>query len=205
MKNDAMIPAAERSGGGSSGRPQAARVTRALLDSTLQEIAANGYEKTTIAAIAERARTSKQAIYRRWPDKAHLVAEALRDALAQANPAPPQRGSVAQDLKVCLGSTVRALQETALGAAIRALVPLRQSPELKPVLDEAEDARRLLLRQIFIATPFEAEMETRIDLLLGHIYFRLHMRGLTVTERDIDAAIQLVLGLTAPRDPAHRS
>ena len=35
-----------------------------------------GYADLTVAAIAERAGTSKPAIYRRWPSKAHLVHEA---------------------------------------------------------------------------------------------------------------------------------
>ncbi|NVK33238.1 MAG: helix-turn-helix transcriptional regulator [Rhodobacteraceae bacterium] len=184
-----------------AGRPQAERVTKALLDATLEELAAKGYEATTIAQLAKRARTSKQAVYRRWPDKAAMVAAAIRSALETANPAPPQRSNVAQDLFTCLSNTVDALQETALGEAIRALVPLRNTPELNSVLSEAEDARRLVLRQIFIATPFEADMETRIDLLLGLIYFKLHIRGHRVMRADIETAIQLVLGLTAPRDP----
>lgn len=199
MKNPLPETASEDASG--AGRPQEARVTRALLESALQELALNGYEATTIARLAARAKTSKQAVYRRWADKPTLIADAIRHALAEANPAPPQRGSVAQDLRVCLGNTVSALQDTPLGDAIRALVPLRKHPELDAVLSEAEDARRLILRQIFIATPFEAHMETRIDLLLGLIYFKLHIRGQRVMDADIETAIQLVLGLTPPRAP----
>ncbi|MCK7614710.1 TetR-like C-terminal domain-containing protein [Roseibium sediminicola] len=185
-----------------AGRPRQARVTGALLAATLSELAENGYEKTTIAAIAARARTSKQAVYRRYADKEALIAAAVEQALVTANPGPPQRGSVAEDLRLCLLNSVKALQETPLGGAIRALVPYRQRPGLAAVLAEAEEGRRLVLRQIFLATPFEADMETRIDLLLGLIYFRLLIRGQDVTEGDIETAIYLVLGLVAPRDPA---
>lgn len=182
-----------------TGRPQDGRVTAALLEAALIELAERGYEGTTIARLATRARTSKQAVYRRWSDKAALVAAAIEQALVRANPGAPQRGSVAQDLRHCLINTSRALQETPLGNAIRALTPYRKIPELDGVLSAAEDARRLLLRQIFIATPFETDMETRIDLLLGLIYFKLHIRGTSVTEQDIETAINLVLGLIAPR------
>jgi AcrR family transcriptional regulator len=184
------------------GRPQDARVTEALLAAALEALAEHGYEAATIAGLASRAKTSKQAVYRRWPDKAALVAAAIEHALRTVNPAPPQRGSVAQDLKVCLGNTVAALQDTPLGAAIRALIPLRKLPRLDAVLTEAEDARRLVLRQIFIATPFETDMETRIDLLLGLIYFKLLIRGQRITETDVDTSIQLVLGLMPPREPS---
>lgn len=188
-----------------AGRPKENRVTDALLEAALKELAEKGYEAMTIASLAARVHTSKQAIYRRWKDKAALAAAAIRHALAQANPAPPQRGSVARDLETALTNTVNALQDTPLGGAIRALIPLREHPELRDVLTEAEDARRLLLRQIFIATPFEAEMETRIDLLLGLIYFNHHIRARQVTPEMIGSAIHLVLGLTAPKEPAPRA
>ncbi|TYC51659.1 TetR/AcrR family transcriptional regulator [Rhodobacterales bacterium] len=184
-----------------AGRPQDGRVTSALLTATLAELSENGYEKTTISAIATRARTSKQAVYRRHRDKSHLLAAAVEHALAVANPAPPQRGSVAEDLRRCLLNTLEALQETPLGGAIRALVPYRHLPALARVLDEAEENRRLIMRQIFIATPFETDMEARIDLLLGFIYFRMLIRSVSISEADIERAIYLTLGLVAPRDP----
>ncbi|MBD8890072.1 TetR/AcrR family transcriptional regulator [Roseibium litorale] len=188
-----------------AGRPKENRITDALLETALEELAEKGYEAMTIGSLAARVHTSKQAVYRRWNDKAALAAAAIRHALAQANPAPPQRGSVARDLETALTNTVTALQDTPLGSAIRALIPLRDHPDLRDVLSEAEDARRLLLRQIFIATPFEAEMETRIDLLLGLIYFNHHIRARQVTPEMIGSAIHLVLGLTAPKAPAPRA
>jgi len=183
------------------GRPRDDRLSTTLLRATLKELAEKGYEKTTIAAVAARAHTSKQAIYRRYRDKGALIAAAVEDALARGNPGPPQRGSVAEDLRQCLSVTVQVFQETALGGAIRALVPYRHMPELARVLEEAEENRRLVLRQIFIATPFEPDMETRIDLLLGLIYFRLLIRNVEIGAGDIERAIYLVLGLVAPRDP----
>lgn len=191
---EAALPAA--------GRPKEGRVTSALLGATLAELSENGYEKTTIAAIAARARTSKQAVYRRYFDKAEMIAAAVEHALATANPAPPQRGSVAEDLRRCLLNTLHTLQETPLGGAIRALVPYRHLPVLARVLDEAEENRRLVMRQIFIATPFEADMEARIDLLLGFVYFRLLIRNIGMEDADIERAIYLTLGLVAPKDPA---
>lgn len=187
---------------GAAGRPRESRVSSALLRATLEELAENGYEKTTIAAVAARARTSKQAVYRRYNGKEALIAAAVEGALAGGNPGPPQRGSVAEDLRRCLSTTAQVFQEMPLGGAIRALVPYRHLPELARVLEEAEASRRLVLRQIFIATPFEADMETRIDLLLGLIYFRLLIRNVEIGAGDIERAIYLVLGLVAPRDPA---
>ncbi|MEO9529025.1 TetR/AcrR family transcriptional regulator [Roseibium sp.] len=186
---------------GSAGRPLDLQVSDALREATLAVLSRNGYERTTVAAIAAHARTSKQAVYRRFQNKEELVAASVAHALLDATPGPPQRGSVAEDLRQCLAGMVGALQETSLGGALRALMPQREKTAIAAVLDEAEEGRRLLMRQIFIATPFEADMETRIDLLLGLVTFRLIVRGVRITDEDIATAIYLVLGLVAPRDP----
>jgi AcrR family transcriptional regulator len=177
-------------------------VTRALLEASIQELAANGYEKTTISAIARRARTSKQAVYRRFEDKEALIAAAVGAAFEAAAPGPPQRGNVAADLRRCLGELAAAFGETPLGGAVRALVPHRSRPRFAAILSEAEAGQRLVMRQIFLATPFETDMEARIDLLLGLVYFRLLLADDKVDARDLETAIYLVLGLVAPQGPS---
>lgn len=185
-----------------TGRPRDGRVSDALLRVTLLELAAAGYLGTTVAGVARRAATSKQAIYRRYRDKNALVAAALAHGFEAVRTEPPLRGSVAEDLRRYLSGLATALAETPLGAAVRALASYRQKPEFAVVFDEAETGQRLALRQILIATPFEADMETRIDLLLGQLYFSLVFHGDILNADDIETSIHLVLGLVAPRDPA---
>jgi len=184
------------------GRPKESRVTLALFEAALAELSENGFERTTIAAIAGRARTSKQAVYRRFKDKTAMIAAAVEHGFATVRPTASRRGSVAEDLRLCLLDTVSVLQETPLGGAVRALVPYRHVPVLARILEEAEADRRLILRQIFIATPFEADMEARIDLLLGFVHFRLMSRDARIEPGAVETAIYLVLGLVAPRDPS---
>jgi AcrR family transcriptional regulator len=43
-----------------------------------------GYEAMSVAAVAHEAGTTRQALYRRWPDKASLAADALLAAAAEA-------------------------------------------------------------------------------------------------------------------------
>ena len=183
------------------GRPQDKRVTNALFEVTVHALARYGYDKTTVALVAARAGTSKQAVYRRYKDKSDLIAAAVQNQLARINVPPPQRASVAEDLRRCLFAIADVLHTTPLGGAMRALLPHRENTAIKAVLEDAETSNRLLLRQIFIATPFEAKMETRIDLLLGFISFRLFLQKSRIADDDIETAIYLVLGLVAPRDP----
>jgi AcrR family transcriptional regulator len=59
------------------GRPRSARIDEAVLQATVELLERVGYLQLTIAAIATRAGTTKPAIYRRWPTKAHLVHAAV--------------------------------------------------------------------------------------------------------------------------------
>ncbi|MET1411510.1 TetR/AcrR family transcriptional regulator [Roseibium sp. HPY-6] len=173
----------------------------ALLNATLRELSETGYAGTTVARIARSAGTSKQAIYRRFPDKTALAAAALANGFLAFRPEPPLRGSVAEDLRRYLVGLAKALTETPLGGAIRSLSSYRDVSEFAVVFAEAESGQRLALRQILIATPFEADMETRIDLLLGLVSFGTLVRGHIPSADDLEKAIHLVLGLVAPRDP----
>src|SRR3982074_213819 len=78
------------------GRPRDPRIDGAGLRATVELLAETGYPGLLVSAIAERAGTSKPAIYRRWPSKAHLVHEAvfpIGDATAL-----PDTGSLARDV-----------------------------------------------------------------------------------------------------------
>ncbi len=51
--------------------------TARCCDATVELLGETGYAELSVDAIARRAGTSKPAIYRRWPSKAHLVHEAV--------------------------------------------------------------------------------------------------------------------------------
>ena len=59
------------------GRPRRAETSRAIVDATLALLAECGFQATTVDAIAERAGVAKNTIYRRWPSKEELIADAL--------------------------------------------------------------------------------------------------------------------------------
>jgi AcrR family transcriptional regulator len=65
---------------------------------TLAELAESGYAGLSVERVAKRARTSKAAIYRRWPARADLVAAAIRHAIAHDKDMTPDTGDVRADL-----------------------------------------------------------------------------------------------------------
>lgn len=56
-----------------SGRQRDDTIDRRVLDVGRRHFAMYGYESLSVAAIAQEAGTTRQALYRRWPDKATLV------------------------------------------------------------------------------------------------------------------------------------
>ncbi|MFI6070675.1 TetR/AcrR family transcriptional regulator [Actinoplanes sp. NPDC051343] len=69
-----------------------------ILDAAWAEIMENGYPRLTMEGVAARARTGKQVIYRRWPDRAHLAIAAIRHTLGPLVSEVPQTGSLRGDL-----------------------------------------------------------------------------------------------------------
>jgi AcrR family transcriptional regulator len=102
------------------GRPRDPRIDAAVLRATVELLAETGYAGLLVSAIAERAGTSKPAIYRRWPSKAHLVHEAVFPIGAAT--AIPETGSPPDDLREMVRRTMAFLTTPAARAALPGLV-----------------------------------------------------------------------------------
>jgi AcrR family transcriptional regulator len=66
------------------GRRRDPSIDARVLKATNHQLAASGFEALSLAAIANAAGTTRQALYRRWPSKAALVADAIRAAADSA-------------------------------------------------------------------------------------------------------------------------
>lgn len=168
-----------------AGRPRDPETTAAILSATLALLAQRGYAATSTADVAAMARASKATIYRRWPSKFALVADAIRHGIRTASPATPRTGDPREDLVLVLESLIRALSETPLGAAVRSVVSdAAHEPELSAALQavttearEAGPVRPLLLeaRDQGLLPP-GADIDLLLDLILGAPYFQLIVR-----------------------------
>jgi AcrR family transcriptional regulator len=70
---------------------------RAILDAALEQLSTVGWAGLTMEGVAAGAQTGKAAVYRRWPSKQALVADALQSALPEVGDIP-DRGSLRDDL-----------------------------------------------------------------------------------------------------------
>jgi AcrR family transcriptional regulator len=101
METPVMIrrAAAAQSQAESARRPRGEVREEAILDAALELVAEAGFDRATVGAIARRAGASKATIYRRWPGKSELVADAIRRrAKPSTFPPLPDTGTLRGDL-----------------------------------------------------------------------------------------------------------
>ena len=128
----------------------------AILEAALTGIAEHGYDRLSMDDIAARARVGKAAIYRRWPSKAEVVADAIAHWRRGLGPVdPPNTGSLRGDIdaliaaapdlddadlstiQVIIGVATAAMRNPVLAAALDDLVLARPRHILRVVLDHA--------------------------------------------------------------------
>lgn len=78
-------------------RRRGAVLERAILDAALEQLSTVGWNGLTMEGVAARAQTGKAAVYRRWPSKEDLVADALQAGLPAFDEAA-DHGSFREDL-----------------------------------------------------------------------------------------------------------
>ncbi|GHJ40607.1 TetR/AcrR family transcriptional regulator [Streptomyces sp. TS71-3] len=101
-------------------RRRGAVLERAILDAALEQLSTVGWNGLTMEGVAAGAQTGKAAVYRRWPSKEDLVADALRSGLPRLD-SPPDLGSVREDL-IALCHLVRDTMYSRPGFALRSVL-----------------------------------------------------------------------------------
>ncbi len=104
----------------SAGRPRDPRIDAAILGATADLLVEIGYANLTMAAVAERAGTTKTALYRRWSSKAELVHEAAFPTAPTALTTP--EGDIVDDVRGMIAATRDVFVSPVVRAALPGLV-----------------------------------------------------------------------------------
>ncbi len=192
---------------GSSGRRRSERARQAILSAARDLVADASFEKMTIEAVAARAGVGKQTVYRWWPSKAAVVAEAvLEGGEGDLWPLVPASALANSDLHAWAGDLADRLADHRGAAMLRALVSAAS--------EDADIAKRLYDR---FTAPFHTAVISQIaatrqgsvasmsdihaaaDMLVGGLVFLVMTRTESITRERADAMIRLVLRGLAPR------
>jgi AcrR family transcriptional regulator len=191
------------------GRPRNPLVHAAILDATRALLVEKGYADVSMDRVASHAGVGKQTLYRRWPSKAQLVAEAVMDAHQGGRSfALPDTGDVAADLRDWLLRYADAVAPPQNAALVRALAAaaaedLRDGQDLyRQLTGPQHDAVMLRLRQGIDAGQVRADtdVEAVADALIGTILYRILARPTATgdTTRHADGLIDaLIAGVRA--------
>jgi AcrR family transcriptional regulator len=142
-----------------------------------RHLAASGYEAMSVAAVAQEAGTTRQAVYRRWPTKASLAAAALQqtaddgEGIRSDNPYADlvaelsdfQRGVSRPGRLSLVGTMLQDSTEPDLRARYRKRVIAPRRRRLRAILERAR-------RQGLIDA--DADLEVALTLCTGSWYAR---------------------------------
>lgn len=181
------------------GRPRDGVARTRILEAALELLEEVGFSSATTDAIAERAGASKATIYRWWPNKAAVLIEALREAVAQELPFP-DTGDLREDVRLQLENFVKLLTGRR-GRFFKAFIAAAQSDSevaaaflsvwiqprratTKEVLRRHQESGRL--------AP-DLNLDLVLDLLYGPLYFRLLAGHGELTADFADSIAELAL------------
>lgn len=188
-----------------AGRKKDPQIDRAVLRATLELLEEIGYAGTTISQVASRVGVYRPAIYRRWPSKQHLVAEAVASALGQEP--TPDTGDLRADLLTGAAALVDAFTTTSVSRVLPALVAdLAGQPELRQeFLDSVFQSRRAATARRLGAAAARGDirpdfdMEFVLDALDAPVYYRALFGHAPVTPDVTGQSVDLVLTFLEPR------
>lgn len=180
------------------GRPRSAALDGKILDATVTRLNRGGYAQLRVADIAADAGVAKTTLYRRWPSKELLVADAVRRVYDD------RVGAVdTGDLRTDLLTLVRESYDVLTAGPGRVLEDLvRQSAssrELAAVVRSTNDARRRALHAALNRGVARGEVdpsvqhELVIDLLVGPIWTRRLVTDGSLTGADLEAIVDITL------------
>jgi AcrR family transcriptional regulator len=164
------------------GRPRSAETHRAILCAVGSLLAESGYSDLSIEAVAAKAGVGKQTIYRWWPGKADLVMEYLLGVSAEMP--RPDTGTMAEDLRIFLLSSMEGWTIGKLGPVVTALMAEAQSdPRFGELFfRKLISARRAILKEILARGQARGELDAGrdldllADLIYGPLWYRLLLK-----------------------------
>jgi AcrR family transcriptional regulator len=168
-------------------RNEAAR--EAILSVALDLLRADGLQNLTIDAIARAAGVGRQTIYRWWPSKGAMLAEAMTRQ-ARAVVPPHDSGSFGADLEEFVRASFRGLADPGTARSLRDLASAAQHDDhVAQALGDFTAQRRAALRALLERgceqgrISARANLDTLVDLMYGFLWYRLLIPHASLDER----------------------
>ena len=188
------------------GRPRSEQARQAILRSTLKLLGTNGFSDFKIEEVAARASVGKATVYRWWPNKGALIADAFASSTTRKLRFP-DTGSVYTDMSQQMRQLIKVFRSRR-GRIVSAILAAGQSD--KDLIEAFRERFLWPRRREAYATlrrgiaRGELRKDLDHDLLLDSLYGPIYMRFLIqhdrLTPEFVDRLCKLVLaGVRSPR------
>lgn len=155
-------------------------ITAAIRRAVLHELAAVGYGRLSIEAVARRAGVGKTAVYRRWGSKLDMVREIVADVADHRLPLPDS-GSLTGDIELLLQVAAQALKHPLASQIIPDLLAEAvRTPQLGQTLRAVLQARQRDVASVLVdravargELPTGVDPDSVVDLVVGPLYWRV--------------------------------
>ncbi|MFI1212998.1 TetR/AcrR family transcriptional regulator [Streptomyces sp. NPDC020802] len=184
------------------GRPRDTTINERALAATRELLVQRGFEATTIQSVAEHAGVHASALYRRWPSRIELIAEATFPGLDQRAVEPT--GDLRGDLHRFVRAYVATFTAPAARAAAAGLLAHNQtsSRPRPPELNLRVSARPRFQDILRAAPPGSVDPtvdpDDVFDMLLGAILTRVLLPAATARRTPVERTVDMIMRLLAP-------
>jgi AcrR family transcriptional regulator len=182
------------------GRPRSEHARLAILRSTLELLAQKGFSELTIEAVSAHANVGKATVYRWWPDKAALIADAFASSTTR-HLHFPDTGSVRTDMSQQMQQLVKVFRSRR-GRIVSAMLGAGQSDNSlikafreRFMMPRRQEAYATLRRGIQRGElPKNVDMDLLLDSLYGPMDMRFLIRHDSLTPEFVQGICELALG-----------
>ena len=181
------------------GRPRSEPARQAILRSTLKILSQSGFSNFKIEEVAEKAAVGKATVYRWWPNKGALIADAF--ALSTTRKLRfPDTGSVYSDMSQQMRQLIKVFRSRtgrivsailAAGQTDKDLIEAFRERFLWPRRREAYRTLRRAMARGELRS--DADLDLILDSLYGPIYMRFLIQHDRLTPEFVEHLCALVL------------
>jgi TetR/AcrR family transcriptional regulator, regulator of autoinduction and epiphytic fitness len=180
--------------------PRIGRTRRVVRRAAITELAEAGYGGFAIESVAARSGVAKSTIYRHWPGKLALIADALETLNEQPEP-QPGHGTPRQRVLQLVEHLATVFTDSDLSACIPALVDAAErDPDVRRFLHDYSTGRRRALTAVIADGSARGDLPPDLDAdmaataLAGAIVYRRLMTGQPFPPARVADLVATVLG-----------
>jgi AcrR family transcriptional regulator len=180
--------------------PRVERSRQVILQAALDELGGFGYGTFRIESVAARAGVGKSTIYRHWPDKLALIADAFETFHVQMVPST-QTGSPRERIVLLVRHVAEVFVDSTFSICIPALIEgAERDPRLRKFHHQYSAERRQSLIGVIAEGVAAGDFASNLDpelaalALLGPIIYRRLMSGEPFNPERASDLVDTVLG-----------